>query len=406
MQKFLDDYRKMFTENKRLLIIMILAVFLIVFFAFGGCNSCSCSGCASCSCSGCGGNDGGDDNGGWGDVEEVSDPRLHKVYEADVVSASSLIVENGDIAVTMFYPESEFTYTENSDEFYAPWFGRAQISNGEFAIQADVDYISNNYKKDNSNCETFEDILEVRSQEVKTTNELVTIGGKEGVMQEYNGIAIYYFPGNEKQCVKFAVVPKDYDPNSNSAHSDLMKVVYTDEVQALLNAATITTIAEAPTDTDIVFSAMQDSRVFNADETVTWDEIDTSSADFFPIDQSVGNDSYTMRFVGAQRCTNGEGLPSVTFFCELTNNGDAVICQEDVVYIRGFQHAGCDLTGNYASTYIPVEPGQTVKVTKTYILNEAEDSVKISATDRVPDGNGGLMLADESYPLVDAIIVE
>lgn len=242
--KLISGFRDMFKsgQNIKIVTILVLALFLVLFVACGGCSG-GGEGC-SCSC----------DEGGSGGGAAAS-----SMYSGMEVSATSVIDEYSNVAATVYYPVDIYTATENSSEFWASWCGDAAVyAEGKFSVQPNLAYFSNSYTADGASCASFEEVREAnraRYGENPLTFGEIKIGEYNAFWRVYGGLLTVYLPVDNggNQLLEVHVVPPELDQNASDATDKASALIKDKELLAILGAIEITTTDAIPDASTIVF---------------------------------------------------------------------------------------------------------------------------------------------------------
>jgi len=245
--KLLSGFKDMFKSKQNIRVISILAIvlFLVLFMAFGGCTNCG-GGCANCGSGSC-------SSGGSGGS------RVQTLYDGMEVSATSIIDEYSNVAATVYYPTEIYTATENTSEFWANWCGDAAVyADGKFSIQPNLSYFSNSYTADGAGCTSFAEV----EQSVKDKygdNPLtygdMNVGDYDGFWRVYGGWLTIYLPVDNggNQLLEVHVIPPQLDQNAADATEKAAALAENQELIALLGAIEITTVDAIPDASTVVF---------------------------------------------------------------------------------------------------------------------------------------------------------
>ncbi len=240
--KLLAGFKDMFKSKQNIRVVSILSIvlFLVLFLAFGGCNGCG----GGCAC----------DNGGSG-----GGAKAETLYDGMEVSATSIIDEFNNVAATVYYPVDVYTATEDSSEFWANWVGRAAIyADGKFSIQPELEHFSNSYNADGEGCASFAEV----EQSVKDKygdNPLtygdMNVGGLDGFWRVYGGWLTVYLPidNGGNQLLLVHVIPPELDQNAADATEKAAALAENKELIALLGAVKITTVDAIPDASSAIF---------------------------------------------------------------------------------------------------------------------------------------------------------
>ncbi len=247
--KLLAGFKDMFKSNQNIRVIAILSIvlFLVLFMAFGGCTSCG-GGCV-CSCS-CG--DGGSSGGSGG-------ANVEKLYDGMEIDAISVIDEYSDVAATVYYPVDVYTATEDSAEFWANWCGAAAVyADGKFSIQPNLNYFSNSYTADGAGCTSFAEVeqsVKDRYGDNPLTYGDMNVGSYDGFWRVYGGWLTVYLPVDNggNQLLEVHVIPPELDQNASDATAKAAALAENQELIALLGAIKITTVDAVPDPSTAVF---------------------------------------------------------------------------------------------------------------------------------------------------------
>ncbi|MBE6753252.1 MAG: hypothetical protein E7559_02690 [Ruminococcaceae bacterium] len=246
--EFIGGFKEMFKspDNIKVILTTVLALFLVLFIAMGGCASCGCQGIVRCN--GCGSSEVSDAPDGGNNVQDGNGSSL---FEGMTPAAATISDEYAGAAATIFYPVELCTYTEDSTQFWANWVGRIAVAaDGKFSIQPDFDYISNSYKADGSNCATFEEVQQSFQERYGSSPETygeLTAGGNNGFWYVYGGYTTAVFPVLDTNLVlEISLIPADLDQNADDATAKASALMQDEELLAILDTLQITTIDTVP----------------------------------------------------------------------------------------------------------------------------------------------------------------
>jgi len=252
INSFIGGFKEMFksTQNIKVILIVVLALFLVLFIAMGGCASCGCQGLVRCD--GCGSSDG---SGGSRAEDEV---KVDTLFDGMTPAAASIKDEYEGVAATIYYHAEMCTYTEDSAQFWANWLGKiAVFADGKFSIQPDFDYISNSYKADGSSCSNFDEVKQAFQERYGSNPETygeLKLGKNSGFWYVYGGYTTAVFPVSDtNRIVKIYLIPADLDQNAADATAKASALMQNEELLSILGTLQITAIDAIPDASTAVF---------------------------------------------------------------------------------------------------------------------------------------------------------
>lgn len=405
IKKILNDFKEVFSSanNLKLVLSLVLILFILLFVVFGGCSGCGCSGCVDVSCKGGTGSACAKAPGGGSDAEPVH------LYEDSEIAYYPAALEEEDIALTFYYPSDVYSYTENTEEFWADWCGIGMLSaDGRFAIQPEFEYVYNTWNSvTESNAATVEEAVEAhRANGISQKDPVgtVNVGGKDCLWRVYAGMAtvIVPFENNSDAYAVLYVIPANLDPNAPDSVTRAVELIYSDEVRALLGAVKISNLSGISDDTSGVrFSVVPFADTAKAGTKLSWE---TLGGTVYQVDQTAENGSCKLRLDSIEIAKDASGQDIVAFNLEFTNQGDTAVCLSDAFYTCGGQGYSLDVTGDITGSFIPVAPGRCIAYQETYILEEPGADIYLEVNNLIEEG-GELVLSDDSI-YIDAYIAE
>ncbi len=228
--RLIDGFSEMFqsSRNARLLLIMMMAVFAVVFALVFGIISCSNGTLAACA------------------PEKT-------VFDGDTLMSASVMNKNEDVALTVFYPEEICQYSNNNADFWASWCGSGILWKEEcFAIQPGFERVESVLagavpSELSDSAQVLEAIRQLAVSEGSQTGYL-HLGEKEMLWRENSGYVTVYMPVKHNQAMIAAVnlIPAGFNQGSSADGENAVALVHDTEVRALLGAIEITAVADIP----------------------------------------------------------------------------------------------------------------------------------------------------------------
>ncbi len=414
-KKILDDFKEIFasTNNLKLILTLVLVLFILLFTVFGGCTGCGCSGCIDVSCHSCGsagengpestpeiGADTGSDNA---EAQPIS------FYEGSEIAYYPVALEEEDVALTFRYPADIYSYTENTEEFWADWCGIGMLSaEGKFAIQTEFEYVYNGWNSVTGAVPTtIEEAMEAHRANALAYSEpigMVNVGGKDCLWRELGGYVMVFVPFEHNSDV-FAVLnilPDNLDQNASDTINRAVELIYSDEVRAILSAVKISDLNGISDDTSgVEFSVVPFADTAEIGAKLSWPSL---GGTVYTVDQTTENGSCKLRLDSVEIAQDAYGQDIVAFNLEFTNQGDTAICLGDVFYTCGSQGYSLGVTGDITGSYIPVAPGRCIAYQETYTLDAPGENIYFEVNNLTKE-NGELIFSDDSV-YIDAYIAE
>ncbi len=379
----LEGFKKLFssTHNVKLVLLMVLAAFLVVYIALGGCGRglSLCGGGADADveqppkqASSCAG------SGSRG--EDVYAEGLHNYdgFTETTVSCTDLIVYGHDVRASVYYPTELFTL----DQERKAYFGNCVLvgPNG-YNLEIGADYtgvVSYNGSSAQNFDEMCQGIIDNTIKDNYTVCEKLTVDGRNAIAtMSRNGFARVYVDCSdiyEKAVVEFCAVPDEFGVSEDLGRKDAANAFYDEQIQALIHTAVITPADMVPwldengnPNMNISFKTYADGRVQKAGH--SFEAPVVSVGDVFE-DISFEAENCKVEVLSAERVPILEEFKSgwrrglIDVKLVFTNNSENPEYLEDIFYIEAENGRGVRFDrhlANYDHLRV-IEPGECILV--------------------------------------------